>query len=451
MKAISKMLEYLEARARTLVFLLLLGLLVTAPTGAQAYEFATDSGEPDGTQLRWKLGAPIHFTQHVTGNGEIPSWQLQAEARKAFQAWAELPEASVTFVEDAAFAGPECPHALPEGSSAEDVCGGPLPPHDFRSALFFIETEWPFGEEVIALTTLSWQENGELVDADISFNGLDYRWSVGTEDVFVDFRSIALHEVGHFLGLAHSQDPSAVMRVDYEEGQLVRTLGADDAAGIAALYPCNQQPCVGGIAVESSGCSMVGRRSLGLAGVLCLGLLLLPLLRSRRGPQALAAGMLLCLTLMVPTGPRSSTALILDVDALTERADRVVRADVVSSRSWRDGIVWTEVTLAITEEWKGTGSSEVTLQQPGGVVPGFGTRVFGIPGFTEGEDVVVFLDQGRVLGLAQGKFAVDQHQRLTRDLSGLTLARVGGHRAPSPVESPATLEGLRASVVVDDL
>ena len=65
--------------------------------------------------------------------------------------------------------------------------------------------------------------------------------------------------------------------------------------------------------------------------------------------------------------------------------------------------------------------------------------------------MVVFLKEGRVLGLAQGKFKVDQNQRLTRDLTGLSLARVGGHRVPSTVMSPVTLEGLRNSVVVDDL
>jgi len=437
------------AGRRALVFLV--GFLLSVPVAASAFEFATDTGEPDGNQLRWEMGQEIHFTQHVDVGGSLPAWLLHSEARKAFQSWASVPEARTDFVEDAVFAGVECPHALPEGSSAEETCGGPLPPHDFRSALFFIETAWPFGEEVIALTTLSWQEGGQLVDADIAFNGIDYNWTTSEEDVQVDFQSIALHEVGHFLGLAHSTDSEAVMRVDYEEGQLVRTLGADDRAGVAALYPCNVPPCVGGIAVKSGGCSFAGGSRLGLVGLLIGLVLLLMLLRSERGRRALIPTVLLCVAVLLPTRPQSSTVLGLDVEALVERAERIVRADVVSMESWRDQIVWSRVTLEVTEEWLGEGTTRIELVQPGGVVPGLGTLVFGMPRFTEGEDVVLFLEAGRVLGLAQGKFSVLGDGMVHRDLRELSLARVGGHRAPRLVDAPKTLELLRRSVVVDDL
>ncbi|HIF21859.1 MAG TPA: matrixin family metalloprotease [Gemmatimonadetes bacterium] len=417
---------------------------------AFAYEFATDTGEPDGNRLRWELGEPVHLTQHIDGSGALPAWLLHAEARKAFQTWASLPEADVQFVEDAVFAGVQCPHSLPEGSDAQEICGGLLPPHDFRSALFFIETVWPFGEEVIALTTLSWQEGGGLVDADIAFNGLDYEWTTSTEDVRVDFQSIALHEIGHFMGLAHSTEEDAVMKVDYEEGDLVREVGADDRAGLAALYPCNSPPCVGGVVVENGGCSATGLPVQRLWGVLLGALVLVLSVRSARARRAAGGAVLLGVLLLVPSSPQSSTVLALDIDALTERADRVVRARVLATDSWRDGIVWTRVTLEVSEDWLGSGPRLIELVQPGGTVRGFGTLVFGVPRFTEGEDVVVFLDESRVLGLAQGKFSVRPEGGLQRDLRQLSLARVGLHRAPAVIAAPKTLAQLRSSVV-DDL
>jgi len=156
------------------------------------------------------------------------------------------------------------------------------------------------------------------------------------------------------------------------------------------------------------------------------------------------------MVLLVPTSPHSSTVVALDVGALTERAERVVRAKVLSTESWRDGIVWTRVTLEVSEDWLGSGAARVEIVQPGGRVPGFGTLVFGVPSFAQGEDVVVFLAGDRVLGLAQGKFRISAEGEITRDLRQLSLARVGLHRPPASIAAPKTLVELRRSVT-DDL
>lgn len=56
-------------------------------------------------------------------------------------------------------------------------------------------------------------------------------WTVGNTGV--DLFSVALHEIGHSLGLGHSTDVGAVMFPTYAYNA-GRTLGADDIAGILA-------------------------------------------------------------------------------------------------------------------------------------------------------------------------------------------------------------------------
>jgi hypothetical protein len=80
-------------------------------------------------------------------------------------------------------------------------------------------------------------QTGAAADCDIGFaanfpNG----WSVTGLTSRFDLQSVGLHEEGHFLGLGHSADPSAIMYHSIGLGILKRTLAADDINGIQALY-----------------------------------------------------------------------------------------------------------------------------------------------------------------------------------------------------------------------
>ncbi|MBI3473450.1 MAG: matrixin family metalloprotease, partial [Candidatus Solibacter usitatus] len=72
--------------------------------------------------------------------------------------------------------------------------------------------------------------NPESIAGDMHFD-LDETWTASPSGI--DVFSVALHEAGHALGLAHSDNPQAVMYAYY---RYVTTLHADDIAGIQDLY-----------------------------------------------------------------------------------------------------------------------------------------------------------------------------------------------------------------------
>lgn len=431
-------------------------LCIALSAEAHAFELAL-SDEADPQPLHWEVedDGPIVVRHHLLGGEGFYSPLLEAATRRALQSWANLPNSQVSFSEGPIYSGPACPHVLPEGASAELVCGGPPVPADGHSALFFIESNWPFGEEVIALTSVSYEAGGRSVDADISFNGEHYAWSLGESEVHTDYESIVLHELGHLLGLGHSSVADAVMSVDYDDGELARVLHSDDGLGLAHIYPCPSPPCLGGVGYESGGGGCSGSGSRSSSGwslrAAALPVLFVVLLGFGRRRYLAAGASLSILTLLLLTSPvDSSTALELGMDDLAELSDAVVHARVVGLESWKDGIAWTRVELEVVEAWKGERDQTIELVQPGGFTGDFGTLVFGMPRFEQGEEVAVFLTEQdgapRVVGLSQGKFRIDAEGILSRDLSGLAFARVGGHRVPRAIRAPAELGQLRLQI-----
>lgn len=108
------------------------------------------------------------------------------------------------------------------------------------NVIVFRDTDWPYGgSAALALTTVTYAlETGEIRDADIEINSAEVSLTTADDVVDVDLLSILTHEAGHFLGLAHAPVAAATMNGDYPPSSItLRSLDADDQAGICAIYP----------------------------------------------------------------------------------------------------------------------------------------------------------------------------------------------------------------------
>ena len=119
--------------------------------------------------------------------------------------------------------------------------------------------------------TLWWYNGTQLLDADIVFYDAAYTFFGGSSVCAsgVNLQDAATHEFGHALGLGHSNDPDASMywMMNWCASN-VRTLNADDVAGIEALYPAtatNSTPNVS-ISTPTGGASFSEGSAIGFTG-----------------------------------------------------------------------------------------------------------------------------------------------------------------------------------------
>ncbi len=186
----------------------------------------TDCGKP----LFWASRC-VGYSVQEGASREVTFAQTEQVMHAAFATWAGasclgggMPQMAVT-------------------EAAPAVCDK----HEYNSnasnanIILYHDTSWPYEgtANTLALTTVTYNiDTGEIYDADMELNSADNDFTLGTSNVEFDLQSIVTHETGHFQGLAHSGNPTAVMWPEYTEHTVtLRTLTPDDEAGLCAVYP----------------------------------------------------------------------------------------------------------------------------------------------------------------------------------------------------------------------
>ncbi|HYQ46130.1 MAG TPA: matrixin family metalloprotease [Polyangiaceae bacterium] len=228
-----------------------------------------------GEPVHW--GSPcLTYTVQVDGSpkSKLDADEVQAYVAQAFNAWKSVrcpgggsPRFQAQF---AGYVSCDRHEVMCENAAKND------------NVIMFHDQTWVTPDSQYGVTTRTGSKSsGLIVDADIEINSKDYSFKSdpgGMMSISLPF--VLTHEIGHFLGLAHSPSGDALMFATYgfQSAPLSHSLfSPDDVAAICAAYPpgpelscpapngpaydkCQiplgeERPCVLQSATEEVGCS----------------------------------------------------------------------------------------------------------------------------------------------------------------------------------------------------
>lgn len=234
--------------------------VLTATVPASAFCRTTTERPPADVADCWTQGLPIYqpaqclpYRLWSKESPKIPNAILSDRLARAFAAW--------TAPNPTCVPGITAIELSPVNDPAIVAYSADQPG---RNVIGVAPTWTHVGSETLSLTTLTFRPGtGEVIDSDVEING-EVSWSF-TEaapsqdngEVY-DLQTALTHEVGHMLGLAHSADPDSSMYPSYDPISIeIRTLNADDQAGVCAIYPNRGQRITASGPIASTACELI--------------------------------------------------------------------------------------------------------------------------------------------------------------------------------------------------
>jgi len=194
----------------------------------------------DGAALRWP-SLPIVYRFHGQDSAKLSDGrEARLAIRAAFQRWADVQcddngsRTSLRFEERE-----DTPYDKPLEVNAHAREG---------FAIFFRDESWPYegGGNTLAITNHDYGVKSGLINyADIEINTSAGPFAITDAEQGIDLQAVLVHEVGHYIGLAHNNNPESIMVATHcqaadrcQNGKTqMRQLGPDDKLAVCTIYP----------------------------------------------------------------------------------------------------------------------------------------------------------------------------------------------------------------------
>jgi hypothetical protein len=202
--------------------------------------------ESTGTPLQWKSSC-VRLNVNRRGTSQLVFEDAKAVILRAFNTWQTVtcpgggtPSMNFTVGEDA---------------YTEDYEFKPSQPN--INLIVFLDNSFPqtTTEHTLATTKVAFDPaNGAIWHSSMIINSAGTTFSISKTPKqapgkqFIDVESVIVHEAGHFIGIAHSNDERSVMYKNNSNGEFKRDLQADDILAVCNAYPpgrvapCNDEP-----------------------------------------------------------------------------------------------------------------------------------------------------------------------------------------------------------------
>jgi hypothetical protein len=205
-----------------LFFALFISLLLSSTT--YAFEWIQATGGGVESTFEWSPARfPIRYLIHQAGTNDIGGTNERNALKQALARW-----------------NPVTPLKFQFGGTTNTVSGG-----DQVNVIVFDKQNFAAGSSILAFCEGFFFTNDPRtrIEGDIHFNNRDFRWTMGPSNPnnnVYKVLPVAVHELGHSVGLGHTAITEATMFFSAQSGDIGETLHIDDTSGAKFLYNARQ-------------------------------------------------------------------------------------------------------------------------------------------------------------------------------------------------------------------